>query len=57
MEDIKDNRISKRFYILENLEYLISESVYYRSFSEDLVMENKQVLFNINNSEGRVVVN
>jgi len=57
MEDIKDNRISKRFYILENLDYLISESVYYRSFSEDLVMENKQVLFNVNNSEGRVAVN
>lgn len=57
MEDIKDNRISKRFYILENLEYLISESVYYRSFSEDLVAQNRQVLFNISNSEGRVAIN
>ena len=53
MENLKDNRISKRFYILENLEYFISESVYYRSFSEEMITDKKTVLFNISNSEGR----
>lgn len=56
MEDIKVDRISKRFFILDKLEYFISESVYYRSFSDDIKSGQKKILFNINDSEGRVEI-
>lgn len=56
MEDIKFDRISKRFFILDKLEYFISESVYYRSFSEDIKNNKKLVLFNIKDTEGKVEI-
>lgn len=45
-----EDRISKRIYILSNLENIIEESSYYRSYSEFFKGE-KISLGNINNSE------
>lgn len=51
-----DNRLSKRYIALKNIEYYIEESVYYRSFSEDMVLENRKILYNAGNSEGKLEI-
>ena len=39
-----EDRIPKRYYLLSNLDSLIQESVYYRSFSDDM-KSDKKVLY------------
>lgn len=53
--DLK-NRLSKRYLTLKNIEYYIEESVYYRSFSEDIVPSNRRVLYNNSQKEGKLKV-
>lgn len=53
--DLK-NRLSKRYLTLKNIEYYIEESVYYRSFSEDIVPSNRRVLYNSSQKEGKLKV-
>ena len=53
--DLK-NRLSKRYLTLKNIEYYIEESVYYRSFSEDIVPRNRRVLYNSSQKEGKLTV-
>lgn len=48
-----EQRIKRRTHILDNLEYLISESVYYRTNSNLMNDENKIVICNINNKENK----
>lgn len=48
------NRLSKRYIALNYLEYYIEESVYYRSFSEDIDLNKRQVLYISPNEEGKV---
>jgi hypothetical protein len=54
MEILTEDRIKIRDYILNNLEYFIQESVYYRSFSEDMDKNKKQILVNINSDTGKL---
>jgi hypothetical protein len=54
LKDLMDNRLSKRYIALNYLEYYIEESVYYRSFSEDIDLNKRQVLYTSPNKEGKV---
>lgn len=56
LDQTLENRLSKRYLAIKNLEYYIEESVYYRSFSEDMVPENRKVLYNLNDSEGKLEI-
>lgn len=47
----KDDRINNRIYILSNIENLIKESVYYRTYSNEIVDENKVTSINIDTLE------
>jgi hypothetical protein len=47
-----EERISKRYFILKNLEYFIAESVYYRTYSEDMEDYAKKILYNYNDKSG-----
>lgn len=51
-----ENRISKRYIILNKIDYYIEESVYYRSFSDEIINENRKVLFNSSSSEGKLKI-
>ena len=54
--EVLEDRILKRSYILDNLEYYISESVYYRSFSDDINLNNKEVLYQLGDIDGKVQI-
>jgi hypothetical protein len=54
LKDLMSNRLSKRYIALNYLEYYIEESVYYRSFSEDIHIDKRQVLYTSPNEEGKV---
>lgn len=56
MEVLSSSRISKRSFILDSLDYYISESVYYRSFSEEIGSYEKIILFHAENSEGKAKI-
>lgn len=47
----KDVRINNRIYILSNIENLIKESVYYRTYSEEFIQEKKATSISLNNVE------
>lgn len=47
----KSLSISKRIFILNNLEHIIKESVYYRTNSENYIEENKLTIGNIHQSK------
>ncbi len=52
-----ENRISKRLFILDNLEYLIGESVYYRTHSEVFMNSTIKIeIGNIQNEELRAKI-
>jgi len=55
MEEI-DNRLLKRFTVLKNLEYYIQESVYYRSFSDDINPQDRKVLWNYDKDSGKISI-
>lgn len=50
MED--KNRLEKRFSILNNLEYYISESVYYRTHKEEIDFSDPKILWNYDDENG-----
>jgi len=50
-----ENRISKRYILLKDLESLIQESIYYRSFSEDMKVE-KKILYKYEDESGKIVI-
>lgn len=50
-----EDRISKRYYLLSNLESIIQESVYYRSFSDDM-KTTKKVLYSFGKDSGKVEI-
>ena len=52
MEDIIKDRVLIRSFVLDSLDYLIEESVYYRSFSDQIKNGQKYVLFTSGNEEG-----
>lgn len=37
----KEDRINNRIFILSNIESLIKESVYYRTYSDEIIATNK----------------
>lgn len=49
-----EERLLKRFTILKNLEYYIQESVYYRTFSEDIADKSKYVLWTLGSDYGKI---
>lgn len=51
-----EQRIKRRNYLLNNLEYLISESVYYRSNSSLMKDKDKIVICNIKNKENKTKI-
>lgn len=51
-----ENRLSKRYLLLKQVDYLIEESVYYRSFSEDISFDKRKVLYNISETEGKLII-
>jgi hypothetical protein len=53
MADVED-RLLKRFTILKRLEYYINESVYYRTYSEDIKSDNKKVLWHYGSESGKI---
>ena len=48
-----EKRIKRRNYLLNHLEYLISDSVYYRTNSSLMDNDNKIIICNINNIENK----
>lgn len=51
-----DISLLKRFTILKNLEYYIKESVYYRSFSEEMPVHKRSVIWNYNDNSGNIAL-
>lgn len=49
----KDKRLSNRIYILSNLDNLIKESVYYRTYSEEINSAKKVVKIKIIEKENK----
>lgn len=49
----QEKRIKRRNYLLNHLEYFISESVYYRANSGLMNNHNKIIICNINNIENK----
>ena len=47
-----DDRIPKRYYLLSNIDSIIQESVYYRSFSDDL-KSDRIVLYEFGEESGK----
>ncbi len=54
--EILENRLSKRYLVVNKIDYYIEESVYYRSFSEDMNSEKRKVLYNIDDSQGKLEI-
>jgi hypothetical protein len=55
MEEVS-NRLLKRFTVLKNLEYYIQESVYYRSFSEDMLPDSRKAMWKYDDDSGKIFV-
>jgi hypothetical protein len=53
MDEVED-RLLKRFTILKKLEYYITESVYYRSNSEDMNESSKLVVWKFGEENGKI---
>ena len=59
MEDRKkmnevDDRLLKRFTAIKKMEYFIEESVYYRTHSEEMIENNKMILWNSEQESGKI---
>lgn len=55
MNDV-DNRLLKRFTIIKKLDYYIKESVYYRSFSEEINLNRRFVLWKLEEDSGNIAI-
>lgn len=55
-EQTSQQRIANRSYILKSLEYIISESVYYRTYSHLMIPEKKIASFDINLQENKAKI-
>lgn len=53
MSDI-DDRLLKRFTVLKKIDYYIKESVYYRSFYDDMSLGKRNVLWNVSDDSGKM---
>jgi hypothetical protein len=49
-----EDRLLKRFTVLKKLEYYITESVYYRSNSEDMKEDSKLVVWKFGDENGKI---
>jgi len=47
------NRINRRFYLSSNIEKIIEDSVYYRSFSSEMNESKKIIIGNFNEDSGK----
>lgn len=54
IEQNPEDRLLKRYTVLKKLEYYISESVYYRSNSEDMKPDNRLELWNFASDSGKI---
>jgi len=50
------NPLQKRLYISSNLESLISESIYYRSYNKEMLKENRIVIWHFSEESGKAIV-
>lgn len=48
--------LSVRFQLVQKVDYLIQESIYYRNFSEDMKASEKIKLYNCNDTLGKCKV-
>ena len=51
-----DEIISARKIAIENMEFYIKESIYYRSYSEHMNIENKLIVWNIKEDLGKAQI-
>lgn len=51
-----EDRILKRYSVLNNLEIFIQESVYYRTYTEDINIKARRVLYNYNDTSGSLTI-
>jgi len=56
MDEQTTNPLQKRLYISSNLESFISESIYYRSYSKEMVDENRLAIWNFFQEHGKVQI-
>ena len=49
-----DDRLLKRFTEIKKIEYFIEESVYYRTHSEEMIKDNKMILWNSKQESGKI---
>ena len=49
-----DDRLLKRFTAIKKMEYFIEESVYYRTHSEEMIKDNKMILWNSKQESGKI---
>jgi len=50
----KDNKINTRLYINDNLDFLIKESIYYRSNNENIIGSKRLVIWQDGENSGNV---
>jgi len=55
MEEVED-RLLKRFTVLKKLEYYIQESVYYRSFFDDMSSSKRKPMWNYSDDCGKIKI-
>jgi hypothetical protein len=51
-----DDRLLKRFTAIKKMEYFIEESVYYRTHSEEMIKDNKMILWNSKQESGKILL-
>lgn len=49
-----ENRLEKRFYIINNLNYYINESIYYRTHKDDIDLSKPIVLWQFDKEFGSI---
>lgn len=53
---MSENRLEKRFYIIQNLNYYINESIYYRTHKEDIDFSRPTVLWKYGDEDGIITI-
>jgi hypothetical protein len=51
-----EDRLLKRFTVLKRLEYYIQESVYYRTYSEEIQGSIKKTLWTVGSDSGKISI-
>lgn len=51
--EIQSNQINRRAWIVENLEKIIEESVYYRTYSFEMKNKERIIIYNTCNDSGK----